>query len=718
MNMRVLLIIFCALAFFFPIPVKADWRGDGGDLFRDLTIVDYWNRQINDRLPVTYNHLLQGGYFNMPSARMSGEGELAFGYSYVPPYRNYNLRCQLTDFLEISGNYRIFIGVDDPILSPLGFGDMSDKGANVKLSLFSPESSDYKLPGLAIGLEDFMGTRNFKAHYIVATQVFLKEDAEVSVGYGGDRLHKWFGGISWMPFRRSCIPWLEGLSIAAEYDATRYEHEDFEKHPKGRKRKTHINFGLKYRLFGSLDFTLSYVRGRKLAASVSTYYNFGYTKGLLPKVDDPLPYKAPVNTQPLCGTRPERVFVEELAFAFKAQSLELLDCWIGYDECQNKTLRLRIYNEAYRLKEEVRNRLNYLLANLVPADIDRVLVIMDAEGFPIQQYSYCMQHVRQFTCRQVCAYELKILTPLSEVSYPDPYSYRRLYHKRRDLWEFLLLPKIHTFFGSSKGKFKYSLGIHAGIDGYFPSGVYYSVLLGYNFISDLYQLSSTDRLNPSQLINVRTDIVRYYQRAGVTVDEAYIQKCWNVGKGFYSRFALGYFEVAYAGLASEILYYPVGSCFAVGLEGALFKKRSYTSPLGFTDKVRKLHGFHPSWESFNYGSQYFLNLYYDSKFLELDFRIKIGRFLARDYGVRYEVSRYFPSGLRMTVWYTHTNAKDVINGSIYHDKGIALSMPLDIFFTRSSRKRWGYSMSAWLRDIGVIAGNGQSLYELINDQRQ
>lgn len=715
--MRLLILLF-SIFFLIKSALGCAWDNDNSDLFRDLTIVDYWNRQINDRLPVTYNHLLQGGYFNMPSARMSGEGELGFGFSYVPPYRNYNLRCQLTDFLEVSGNYRVFIGVDDPILSPLGFGDMSDKGANVKLSLFTPESSDYKLPGIAIGMEDFMGTRNFKSFYIVATQVFLKEDTEVSLGYGGDRIHKWFAGISWMPFRRTCNPWLEGLSLTAEYDATKYGDPDYEKHPKGRKRKTHINVGFKYRIFNNIDFSLSYVRGCKLAASISTFYNFGYTKGFLPKIDDPLPYKAPVSTEPLYGMRPESVFVQELVYAFRAQNLELLDCWLGFDECQNKTLRLRIYNETYRLECELNNRLNHLIGNLIPDDIDKVIVVIDAEGFPIQQYNYCMEFVRKYGCQEICTAELKILTPLSEVTYPDPYSYRRLFHKRRDLWEPILLPKTHTFFGSSKGKFKYSLGVNFGADGYLPSDIYYSVLLGYNFLSDLYQLSSTDRLNPSQLINVRTDIVKYYQQTGLTVDEAYIQKCWNMGRGFYSRFALGYFEVEYAGLASELLYYPVKSCFAIGLEGALFKKRAYHSRLGFTDKVRKLKGFTPFWLPFDYGSQYFLNLYYDSKPLELDFRIKIGRFLARDYGARFEVSRYFPSGLRVTAWYTYTNAKDVINGSIYHDKGIALSMPLDIFFTRSSRKRWTYAMSAWLRDVGVIAENGQSLYELINDQRQ
>jgi len=140
------------------------------DLLNDLLIVEYWNREMEDRLPVTYNHLFYAGYLNMPSARMSREGILGAGMSYVPPYHQYNLYCQLTPFLEISGNYRVFRGVDDPILTPLGFGDMSDKGANVKLSIFRPEDSNYILPGLAVGMDGI-----------------LEVDAD-EVGAGGHRL--------------------------------------------------------------------------------------------------------------------------------------------------------------------------------------------------------------------------------------------------------------------------------------------------------------------------------------------------------------------------------------------------------------------------------------------------------------------------------------------------------------------------------------------------
>lgn len=689
---------------------------DQENLLKDLLIVDYWNQRINDRLPVTYNNLLQGGYFAMPSARMGAEGEIGVGYSYVPPYRNYNLRCQILNRLEITGNYRVFSGVEDPVLSPLGFGDFSDKGANFKFSLFHPEDSDYKLPGIAFGFEDFLGTRSFRSQYLVFTQVFLNYDLEISLGYGLERIRGLFGGFNIMPFRRTDWKYLQNLSLTAEYDATPYRSKTREPHPKGRVKKSPLNYGIKYRLWDCLDFSLSYIRGDALSFSASTYYNWGNTTGLLPKIDDVLPYKSPVNTEPLGCRRPEDSLVADLIFAFDQQGFDIWDIHLSYNECNQKVLRIKTLNDTYRLEREVRCRLNSLLASLIPSDIDEVIVVIDSEGFPIQEYHYNMEFVRRFAAREIGPHELKILTPLTEVTYPNPYTSCHLFGCKRECINFELSPKTHTLFGSSNGKFKYTLGVHAAFNGYLWDEVYYNILVGYTFYTNIGKFKDFDRLNPSQLINVRTDAVRYYKQKGLTLDQAYLQKNWNLGKGWYAKISGGYFEEEYGGAAAEFLLYPLHSAWAIGIEGAVLKKRNY-SGLGFTDKIRKLVGFHPTYQKF-LGSQYFLNIYYDLACARLDFKIAAGKFLANDWGVRNEISHYFPSGLRLTLWYTLTNGHDKINGQTYYDKGISFSMPFDVFYTCSERTRWNYGMSAWLRDVGVQGLTGLQLYELINDQRQ
>ncbi len=697
-------------------PLFAAYTANPENLMRDLLIVDYWNKKQDERFPVLYNHLLMGGYFNMPSARMGESGELALGFSYVPPYRNYNLRCQMLNCLEVAGNYRVFLGIDDPILSPHGFGDLSDKGANVKFALFLPEDSHYKLPGLAIGIEDFIGTRNFQAKYIVATQVFLDYDIEISLGYGTQRLNGFFGGFTWLPFRQCENPYLNNIALVAEYDSTDYKNPEIEKHPRGSVKKSPINWGLKYRLWDVFDFSVAYVRGTAVACSASASYNFGETKGFLPKYDDVLPYKAPSNTQEIGFLRPEDAVAEDLVYALEDQGFDVLNIDLTTDDDCSKVLRIVVENIAYSDEADVRDRLDHVLANLTPSNVDKITVVMEIEGFPIQEYHYSTEYLYKYAANEIGSYELKILSPLCEYEALDECDTTHLFRRRRDWINFELLPNTHTLFGGAKGKFKYALGVTAGVNGYLPCNFYYSVLFGYLPISNLRDTNDVDRLNPSQIINVHSDVVNYYKQKGVTLDEAYVQKVWNFGHGLYNKWIIGYLDQAYGGIGTEWLYMPIHSPWAIGIEGALVKKRNY-SGLGFSNTIRKLHGFVPCYRKF-FGSQYFLNLYYDWECANLAFKVSGGKFLANDYGARFELTRYFPSGLEVSVWFTYTNGRDRINGHTYHDKGIAISMPLDIFYTHSQRDRWGYGMSAWLRDVGYRAYTGEDLYDLIQVDRQ
>lgn len=689
--------------------------GEESNLLQDLMIVDYWNQRMVEKFPVTYNHLLQGGYFSMPSARMGEEGEFAAGYGYIHPYIHYNLKFQLVNFLEVTGSYRIFKGVDDPVLTPLGFGDFSDKGANIKLSIFSPEDSRYRLPGFAVGMEDFMGTKSFNAYYIVLTQVFLKQNFEVSIGYGTKRIHGWFGGLSWMPFRKSKWDFLRGLSLVMEYDAIPYEDEFWEKHPKGRIKKTPLQLGLKYRLWDSFDFSLAYIRGDKLAFTVSTFYNFGSCKGFLPKIHDSLPYRSPVNNQPIGCLRPEDVMIQEFVYVMREQGFDVSTAWLS-NENGCKRLRIFITNLIYRNETALRCRLESLLPALAPCNVDEIIIVLDVISMPVQEIRYKTVYLNQYREQEIGKYELQLLTPWQEVSEINSYDSILIFRKRPEWWNLEVLPKTNTIFGSSKGKFKYALGLSLNLNGFILDNVYYSMSFGYFFTTNIRELSDKDRLNPSQLINVRTDLVNYFKCGALTLDEAYLEKVSNWGKGWYTRISLGIFEVEYGGVSSEWLYYPVNSNWAIGMDFAVVKKRTYDG-WGFTNKIRKLDGFTPHYLNF-LGSQYFLNLYYDWKATNLEFKVSVGKFLADDFGARTEVSRYFFSGLRVGFWYTYTNGNDIINNQTYHDTGVFFSVPLDIFYTKTSRSRWGYGMSAWLRDVGATAYTGTRLYELINQERQ
>ncbi len=685
------------------------------NLFDNLERVN-WINEANCQIPVTYNHLLQGGYIQMPSTRVGAEGEIGFGYSHVPPYYNWNARVQLLDRLEITINYRIFRGVEDPLLSQFGFGWFSDKGANVKFVVLDPSWCNYCLPGIAIGANDFMGTKSFEGQYIVFTQIFPSYNLEVSLGLGPKRLTDLFGGALWMPFWRSKEwPYLRNLGFVAEWDPVRYHRDYHEPNPFGRVKNSYINWGLKYRLYDFLDFSFSRIRGDAWAASISGYYNFGKKQGFFPKYNDPPPFYSSPRIQSICLDPLEDQWTCDISAAFCEQGFEVLDICLSEDACENQTLRIKLINNTWSEECEVHRRITPLIATFVPESISHTIVTLEESVFAIQEYHFPTCFVRDYENRKICNYEYRLLTPYKNVDCIYANRYEQLYHQNKDAWNIWVLPRTNTFFGSSKGKFKYSLGVDVNVTGYLFNKVYYSVLIGKNIINDLKCLTGVDLLNPSQLPNVRTDTPLYLKNDGIIVDEMYAQINHNLGCGIYGQVTAGLFEPAYGGVAFETLYYPVGSRFAFGFEAAFMKKRQYTG-IGFTNKIRQFDGFKKEYFGFK-AFQGFFNFYYDFPVCNIDVHIKAGKFLADDYGARFEVAKSYPSGMRLFAWYTVTNGNDRLNGRTYYDKGVGVTMPMDYFLTFSNRKKLTYSMSAWLRDVGARAYTGDDLYWIIRDQR-
>jgi hypothetical protein len=685
------------------------------DLFLDLALVDKVDREIADRLPFFYNASLVGGYFNMPSARMLPTGTLAIGGGRVPPYNIFGANFQVFSHLELSANYRVYTGITEGNFGKEGFGDDAERIGNVKAALMLPEDGFSMLPSLAVGIDDFIGTKRFNSYYVVATKEWTEYNVEATLGYGWKRLKGFFGGIAWTPFRFEGPVFLKDLSLIAEYDAIDYKKHRHE-HPEGRDVKSRINIGLTYVGWNSFQLSLSSVRGKKIAAFAALRYPLGNTQGFFPKVDDPLLYNSPVDIEPLEGMRSEKEFIQQLAYGFSDQGLDLSTAYLTYNEKCEKVLWIKVVNNRYREEDKIRNRLQHLLASLIPIDIENVILIIEADALEEQSYYYRKKDLALFRQGEISDFEMETLSPMREaMSLPNIYESTLLFHRRKPIWTFTARPRLLSFFGSAKGKFKYDIGLIAVPEGYLFDKIYYRIQLGYRIKSSMSDVRDTDRLNPSQLINVRTDTIRYFQSDFITLEQAYLQKPWNLKKGWFCRLATGYFESAYGGVAAEVLYYPVNSSWAVGAQSATVLKRKYEG-IKFTHKVRKLKGHKVTHVPF-VGLQYFLDLYYIFKPLQLDFKINIGQFLAKDKGARLEVGRYFSNGLRFSLWCTVTNGHDKVNGKTYFDKGFSFNIPLDLFLKQSSRTYMGYAMSAWLRDVGAQAETGKPLYWTLREER-
>lgn len=691
------------------------------ELLRALEIADYWDRKDCERFPTTFNHILSTGYFTTHSARMTEDGNVAVGVATIPPYLHWNARIQPFSFLELSANYRIFRGFEDPNLGVYGFGDYADRGANFKVALVTPEQSRYRLPGLAFGIDDFMGSKKFLTYYLVGTHVCPDYGFEVSLGWGAGRYthgpsRGFFGGFNWFPWIQWENRWTKGFCLSAELDPTNYSDPDREPHPKGRETHSLVNYGIKYKLFEIIELSASHCCGDRFAFAGSLQYNWGRMEGFLPKIDDPLPYTNPVNREPLGCYRPEEVMMQSLQSAFKNQGFQITKAWME-DNTGKTSLWICVINRCYRQECLVRKHIEYLLAALIPSNIDEIVVLIESYGVVCQKYVYRRDFLLMYRDHCMSPFEFYTLSPRENVSFPDACFSRKIFNRRNTLCRFRPSPRFENFLGCATGKYKYDLGVQGTFEGFLPYDLYYEFQLSRTLASSIRGLCDVDLFSPSQLPIVATDYIRYRQTRALSWDMLYLQKSHSFGSGFFGRIAGGYFQVNYGGLAGELLWYPADRYLAIGLEGALVKKRRYNG-LGFQSKLRQMEGFTPHFFHYDFLAQYFLSFYFDFPDLRVFTKISVGQFLARDIGGRFEVTRYFDNGIRLTGWMTATNGNDIVHGERYFDRGITVEMPFDLFYKCSSRRVWNYGMAAWLRDAGYVTTTGKPLFDIINRERR
>jgi Exopolysaccharide biosynthesis protein YbjH len=684
-------------------------------IFCDLELIRQIDLGIKDELPFFYNHSMMGGYFSMPSARMAKTGTLGAGYAYVPPYQIYGVNFQVFDRIELSANYRIYDGIIEANFGHEGFGDDAERIGNVKLGVLMPQDGYDRMPMIAIGLEDFLGTKRFNAQYVVVTKQFLQANLECTLGWGKKRIDGFFGGVAWTPLRRSKIPFLKDISLLAEYDANDYKKHAHE-HPKGRKVKSRINAGITFVGGDALQLSVSSIRGTAISAMASLRYPLGTTEGIFPKVDDPPTYKSPLNTEPMGMLRSEQDLAQEIAFAFGDQGLDLYKAFFTYDAMGNKELWLKVVNNRYREERIVRDRMQHVIAALTPSDVATIVVVVEADAVPCQTYRFRNTDLQRWHRAEISDFELETLSPMKDMPQePSSYDTALIFKRHKPIWTLTVRPRLLTFFGSTKGKFKYNLSAVASQQGYLFDEIFYTLQGSYAVKSSFANIGGKDRNNPSKLPNVRTDTLKYFQTNSFSLEMAYLQKAWNFGKGWFYRLAGGYFEPAYGGVATELLYYPALSNWAIGLEYATVWKRHYHG-IKFTNKIGEFKNGRERQVPF-IGIQYFLDFYYDFKPLNMDLIVNVGQFLAKDFGVRTEVGRYFKSGVRFALWCTVTSGNDHVNGKIYFDKGFSFLIPLDVFLKQSSRSYVGWIMSAWLRDVGARAATGKKMYWTLEESR-
>ena len=362
-------------------------------------------------------------------------------------------------------------------------------------------------------------------------------------------------------------------------------------------------------------------------------------------------------------------------------------------------LSATVYVSHVAFREPARNvgRIARVMANNLPPSVEAITVVGMADGIATSKVTVIRHDLEMAAEQNGSAEEI---WANSEVSRPDPV------HD---------LPEGAVKNDKAYPRFSWSLapGLRQNI-GDVNEGIYLAdvsavlsakvdILPGLSLRASgnkflFGNLSHINRPSNSVLPHVRSDVVEYLQhgRSGLTRLQA--DYLFSPVKNVYARVSAGLFEWMYGGVGAEVLYRPFDSRFGVGLDVNWVKQRDYNVLFDFRHySVVTGH----------------LSLYYDLPVYGLRSAVHIGRYLAGDRGVTFDLSRQFENGIRVGAFATFTNvsAKDFGEGSF--DKGFYMIIPLDLFTLRSSKSSARFEFRPLTRDGGQMLDISPRLNDLV-----
>ena len=201
----------------------------------------------------------------------------------------------------------------------------------------------------------------------------------------------------------------------------------------------------------------------------------------------------------------------------------------------------------------------------------------------------------------------------------------------------------------------------------------------------------------SVLPHVRSDIVDYLKnsRGKPSIDRLYLNRFGQLSNSLFYKASAGILESMFSGVGGEILYRPFHANYGLGLEVWQAYQREYDLLFGVRD-YNTLTGH--------------ISLYYEEPTSNILLHIKGGRYLAKDSGITFDISRAFKSGARIGGFFTRTDISALEFGEGSYDKGFYFWIPLDLFSNEYFTDHFGWGLRPLTRDGGQALNTGYPLW--------
>lgn len=655
--------------------------------------------------PVTTSDWGTIGLLQTPTARMSEAGEVSFTYSKTDPYIRYNFMLQPFDWLEAGFRY---IDVTNRLYGPSYAGNQSYKDKSIDAKFRLVEESRY-VPQLAVGLRDIGGTGLFAGEYVVASKRLGAVDASLGLGWGylgasgsmsnplgiiSDKLDDrpdaptQAGGFNTSAYFRGRTALFGGIQYQTPHAPLllklEYEGNDYQSEPQAndQEQDSPVNIGMVYRLSPGIDLHAAFERGNTAMFGFTLHTNLAKARSQSKLLDPPKPAFAEVPPQ---GATAD--------WGRVADALESQAGWtVQRIRQRGDELIIEAEQGTYIDPKESMDRTARVLQPVVPAHV---------RWFTVQNQINGLRSVDWSVNRQAFSAQA-VGEPVSERPFEaaSPALVRA---------ETVFEQKPEALSGG------FSLGYDQSVGG--PDGfLLYQITANANGtwrprkdfrvdatlsarVLDNYQ--DFDYTGPSKLPRVRTFVREYLTTERVTLPLLQATKTWQPTADVFVMAYGGLLESMFGGVGVEWLYRPYGERWAIGVDVNAVQQRDFEQDFGFRD-YRTATGH--------------VTFYADTGIQDIQAKVHVGRYLAKDNGVTVDLSRRFGNGVSMGAFATLTDVSREEFGEGSFDKGIYVSIPFDLMLLRSSRAKATMTWNPLTRDGGQMLSRSMQLYELTGDR--
>lgn len=681
----------------------------GPEITRDTPNPQPGSREAAPRFkplpPPSLNFYGSAGAIDTPSAEMLQDGTYAASYSWFGGQSRYNLTFQALPWLSASFRYN---GIRN--LNLFGFSTYYDRGFDVRARLW--REGRY-LPEVTMGLQDFAGTGVYAAEYFVATKRFSTPalshrsgpgTLKVSAGLGWGRLgsygaigniggtrpsfvgggtggqlstDQWFRG-DFAPF--GSIEWQanERFSLKAEYSSDAYRTETqtsnvFE-------RRSSLNFGAEYQYSNYTRLGAYYLYGSEIGFTAQFQLNprQPIAPVVVPAAQPVVPRSIWAKTEAQWGQAWTQS--QSTAMSYRDQVAEQLKkdgLILEAIDLQGTLAEVRFRNPRYRSSAQAMGRVARVMANYLPASIEtfRITPVQSGMGVSTLELRRSDLEALEFDAEATEA-----LMAVAAVTEARPLTENALQSQELyPAFSFSSGPYTRPSYFDPSRPFRIDVGVdlrasYAPAPGWILAGTLRQRLAGN---------TAKGRASNSVLPHVRTDISSYAQY-GTTLENLFVGRHWKPRPNLYARATVGLFETMFGGVSGELLWKPVNSRLALGVEGNYVVQRDFDQRFSFRD-----------YKTFTGHASAYYEL--DNNYiLQLD----AGRYLAGDYGGTLSLDRVFNNGWKVGGFFTLTNVSAADFGEGSFDKGIRFTMPLNWMLGQPSRRGFGLTIRPTQRDGG------------------